>query len=177
MTPPVPAPHPPRGASTDPGRSRGEFSDIERAHGVARVGPLVALGVAAAFAGVIAFATGIAATWLIPLALLAFGAWWAWGATISVTVTPERARFRAPLVSRTLPRSDVTRVTVAADDGMNPSIINWPAAPVTVAGDRMLRFSMGGTAVVTVSTATGSGVQFVARDRDAAQRIADALQQ
>lgn len=176
MTPPTPDPRPPRAAGTDPERSHGEFSHIERAHGVARVGPLVALGVGAAFAGVIAFATGIAATWLIPLALVTFGAWWAWAAAISVTVDSERARFRAPLVSRALSRSDVSQITVTADDGMNPSIINWPATPATVAGARMLRFSMGGTAAVTISTSTGSGIQFVARDREAAQRIADAFQ-
>lgn len=176
MTPPAPGPRPPRAAGTDPERSHGVFSHIERAHGVARVGPLVALGIATALAGVIAFSTGVAATWLIPLALVAFGAWWAWGAAISVTVGPEGARFRAPLVSRTLSRTEVTQITVTADDGMNPSIINWPAAPVTVTGTRMLRFSMGGTAAVTISTSTGSGVQFVARDREAAQRIADAFQ-
>ncbi|SJN13166.1 hypothetical protein FM113_16985 [Leucobacter sp. 7(1)] len=176
MTPPVPNPHPARAASSATAGSPGTFSTTERAHGIARVGPLVALGIAAAFAGVIAFATGVAATWLLPLALLAFGAWLAWGAKISVTVGADHARFRAPLVSRTLSRSDVTAVIVTSDDGMNPSAINWPAAPVTVAGDRMLRFSMGGTAVVTVSTSTGSGVQFVARDRDTAQRIADAFQ-
>ncbi|GAA1318921.1 hypothetical protein ACFSWE_06760 [Leucobacter albus] len=151
------------------------FTHTERARGTALVGPLVALGVAAAFVAVILLATESWATWIALAAILLLGAWYAWGARIAVTVDDESVRLRAPLYSREIPLSALSSVIVAPDDGMNPGSLNWPAVPVREGATRLIRLNLGGGAAVTCRTQDGSGVQLVVRDLAAAERIADTL--
>lgn len=158
-----------------PSRQSAAFTHTERARGTALVGPLVALGVAAAFVAVILLATESWATWIALAAILLLGAWYAWGARIAVTVDDEAVRFRAPLYSREIPLSALAEVTVTPDDGMNPGLLNWPAVPVREGATRLIRLNLGGAAAVTCRTQDGSGVQLVVRDLATAERIADKL--
>lgn len=164
-------------AFQDPPSSRdaAAFTHIERARGTALIGPLVALGIAAAFVAVLLFATDAWAMWIVLAAIVALGAWWVFGARIAVTVDSESVRFRAPLYRRAFPHDSLSSAVVTMDDGMNPSILNWPAVPIRSGGTRLIRLNLGGAASVTCVTKEGSGVQFVVRDIATAERIANAL--
>ncbi|WP_052492560.1 hypothetical protein [Leucobacter komagatae] len=148
---------------------------VVRASGAARVGPVVALGIAAAFAAMIAFATGSPWAWLSPAALLLVACWWLWAARIEITITNHTLRVTAPAYRRSISRTSLTGVSVARDDGMNPSILNWPVVPLRSGDTTLIRVNMGGTAAVTCHTSEGSDVQVVVNDIETATRIAGIL--
>lgn len=162
---------------TDPAptSSLATVTHVERASGAARIGPVVALGVAAAFAGVLAFATGVPGVWGVPAALLLFAGWWLWVARVEVTITHDTVRVTAPAYRRVISRTSLTGVSVARDDGMNPSILNWPVVPLRSGDTTLIRVNMGGAAAVTCHTSEGSDIQVVVKDFDTATRVAALL--
>lgn len=154
---------------------RAQLAHSERATGSARLGPTIALGIAASFAALIAVSTDSLIAWVAPAALAAFAAWWIWVARITVAVDRDSIHFAAPLFRRTVPRETVSQVRVTADDGINPGILNWIVVPTEVDGERFTRINMGGAAAVTFTLRAGKGIQLVVRDLDTANRLAETL--
>lgn len=155
--------------------TRSEYVHVERATGSARLGPAIALGIAAAFAALIAAATDSLMAWVAPAALAAFAAWWIWVARITVAVDRDSIHFAAPLFRRSVPRETIAQVRVTPDDGMNPGILNWIAVPAEVDGEKLTRLNMGGAAALTITPSAGRGIQVVARDLETANRLAETL--
>lgn len=98
-----------------------------------------------------------------------------WVARVEVTVTNDTVRIAAPEYRRHIARASLTGVTVAPDDGMNPSILSWPVVPLRSGDTKLIRIHLGGAAAVTCRITEGSDVQLVVKDTETATRIAGAL--
>lgn len=110
---------------------------------------------------------------LLTAAFCAAAAWWSLVAKVTAVVGEDTITLGGPFWTRTLPRKDVSRVSVDVDNGLNQGLVNWP---VTSLERRTLtRLNMGGAAAVSFAAA-GHRYQFVLADRRSAQQLAAALE-
>ncbi|MGL3806360.1 hypothetical protein ACSYDW_09710 [Paeniglutamicibacter sp. R2-26] len=107
-------------------------------------------------------------------AALVVAAIWLWRLVkISVSVDDQTVTLTGPAWKRIVQRQDVHDVSVEADNGMNPGILNWPV--ITHERGSLTRLNVGGSAAVTFSDSSGHRYQFVFSNRQDADMAARTL--
>lgn len=157
---------------TPPAKTEG-LRFVERSPNWLRYGGAVLLMVIAVFVAVEAVMESI---WgFYPLvAVLVLAAIWLWRLIkISVSVDDQAVTLTGPAWKRVVQRQDVHDVSVAADNGMNLGLVNWPVTAHE--SGSLTRLNVGGSAAVTFSDSNGHRYQFVLSNHQDADRVAETL--
>jgi hypothetical protein len=146
---------------------------VERSPGWLRYGGAVLLMVIAVFFVVEAVIESIWGFYPTAAALVLAAAWLWRLVKITLRVDDESITLTGPAWKRVVQRQNVHDFSVAADNGMNLGLLNWP---VTTHEDGSLtRLNVGGSAAVTFSDSSGHRYQFVLSNRQDADLVAEAL--
>lgn len=91
---------------------------------------------------------------LIVVVILLFVVWAAVGVRLTVSVGKKTVDVAGTFYRRSIPVGQIDTVTVAPDDGMNHSLLNWPVTgrAVSPAG---VRLNLGGSAALQIRTTVG----------------------
>lgn len=146
---------------------------VERSPGWLRYGGAVLLMIIAIFVAVEAVIESIWGFYPVVAALI-LAAMWLWRMVkISVSVDDQTVTLTGPAWKRVVQRQSVHDVSVAADNGMNLGLVNWPVT----AHERgsLTRLNVGGSAAVNFSDSSGHRYQFVLSNRQDADLVAETL--
>ena len=146
---------------------------VERSPGWLRYGGAALLMVIAVFVAVEAVIESIWGFHVVATALV-HAAVWLWRLVkISISIDDQTATLAGPAWKRMVQRNEVHDVSVGADSGMNPGLLNWPVS--THERGSLTRLNVGGSAAVTFSDSSGHRYQFVFSNRQDADLVTETL--